>query len=65
MMLYVPQGAPAPHRPPMHPLNALRNRAVAAAQTKVEHLRIWSSPTLSLPCALLFEWPLKQPAAKL
>ncbi|KAL3135953.1 hypothetical protein ABBQ32_006997 [Trebouxia sp. C0010 RCD-2024] len=35
MMLYVPQGAPAPHRPPMHPLNALRNRAVAAAQTKV------------------------------
>ena len=34
-MLYVPQGGPPPHQPPMHPLNALRNRAVAAAQTEV------------------------------
>ena len=34
-MLYVPQGGPPPHQPPMHPLNALRNRAIAAAQTEV------------------------------
>lgn len=61
MMLYVPQGVPAPHRPPMHPLNALRNRAVAAAQTEVEHLWLRSSFSLSSPFAFLFE----QPAAKL
>ena len=35
MMLYIPQGSPPPHQPPLHPLNALRNRAIAAAQTEV------------------------------
>ncbi|DBB15299.1 hypothetical protein WJX82_003966 [Trebouxia sp. C0006] len=35
MMLYVPQGPPPPTHPAMHPLNALRNRAIAAAQTEV------------------------------
>lgn len=35
IMLYVSQGAPHPSQPPMHPINALRNRAIAAAQTEV------------------------------
>lgn len=35
MMLYTPQGRPAPDRPSLHPLNALRNKAIAAAQTEV------------------------------
>ena len=35
MMLYVPQGLLPPHHDFMHPLNALRNRAIAAAQTEV------------------------------
>ena len=47
MMLYVPQGVPAPHRPPMHPLNALRNRAIAAAQTEVSQPSPRSSSALT------------------
>lgn len=37
MMLYTPQGSPPPYQPPMHPLNALRNKAIAAAQTEVTY----------------------------
>ena len=35
MMLYTPQGPRPQSQVAMHPLNALRNRAIAAAQTEV------------------------------
>ena len=35
MMLYTRQGRAFPDRPSMHPLNSLRNKAIAAAQTEV------------------------------